>query len=151
VGIDTSTAVLAYSLTAGMGSVGKLTFGYMSDKVPVKYVAALSFGLQAVGILLLMATRDAGMLWAYVVLYGAAMGGVATLQPLLVVNAFGPASFAVIYGMISLIFHFGMALGPWAAGRIFDVTGSYQWAFIIFLAAYVLATVAVLAIRQPRK
>ena len=151
VGIDTSTAVLAYSLTAGMGSVGKLTFGYMSDKVPVKYVAALSFGLQAIGILLLMATRDAGMLWVYVILFGAAMGGVATLQPLLVVTAFGPASFAIIYGMISLIFHFGMALGPWAAGRIFDVTGSYQWAFISFLAAYVLATVAVLAVRQPSK
>lgn len=151
VGIDTNTAVLAYSLTAGMGSVGKLTFGYMSDKIPVKYVAALSFGLQAVGILLLMATRDVGLLWVYVVLYGAAMGGVATLQPLLVVTAFGPASFAVIYGMISLIFHFGMALGPWAAGRIFDVTGSYQWALIIFLAAYVVATMTVLAIRRPKK
>jgi MFS family permease len=151
IGYATTAAAIIYSITAGMGSLGKLGFGLLSDKIRVKYVAALCFGLQAIGVLLLMASSNPTILWVYVILYGVSMGGVAALQPLLVVAAFGPASFAVIYAMAALIFHFGNALGPWAAGWIFDVTGSYKGAFIIFCSAYVMATVGVLAIQQPKK
>ncbi len=148
-GFSVSTTAIAYSITAGMGVAGKLGFGYLADRLRIRYCMALCCGVQAIGVLLLATTRSSGMLWTYVIIWGAAMGGIAALQPLLILDTFGSVSFPVVYGAASIVFSAGQALGPLVAGWIYDISGSYYIAFMCFLTAYLLAVFCVLCVRQP--
>src|SRR5207244_617092 len=78
-GLPESLASLVLGATAGMGVVGKLGFGALLDRFDQRRVAATCFGLQSLGVLILWQTRSAPLLVCYVVLYGYAMGGNATL------------------------------------------------------------------------
>src|SRR5439155_22295862 len=78
-GFPESLASLVLGATAAMGVVGKLGFGALLDRFDQRRVAAACFCLQSVGVLLLWQTRSLPLLVCYVVLYGYAMGGNATL------------------------------------------------------------------------
>jgi len=43
----------------------------------------------------------------------------------------------------------GSAAGSWAAGWIFDLSGSYRIAFILSIAAYLCGCIAFWALRRP--
>ena len=150
-GISPVAAATALGFTAGMGVAGKLGVGYLADRLPIRYVAILCFAFQAVGVLLLMATRTIEMVWVFVIVFGFAMGGIATLEPLIVVGFFGLASIGAILGAMMLVFAFGAAAGPFMAAYIYDLLGSYHWAFIIFLAAYAAAILAMLLAPPARQ
>jgi fucose permease len=53
--------------------------------------------------------------------------------------------------MVLFVTGFGGAAGPWIAGKIFDVTGSYNWAFIIGIIASALCVVAIWLLRKVEK
>jgi cyanate permease len=44
---------------------------------------------------------------------------------------FGLVSHGVIFGAVSVGLYIGQAMGPVITGYIFDVTGSYQLAFLV--------------------
>ena len=71
------------------------------------------------------------MLYLFAVLYGIAYGGVMPLQTLLTGELFGLKYLGVILAFLTLFGTFGGAVGPTLAGYIFDITGSYNLAFII--------------------
>ena len=62
---------------------------------------------------------------------------------------FGRQYFGTIMGFMDLVQMFGAVLGPVFAGWVFDVTGSYQLAFVVFAIASALATVLMLIARRP--
>lgn len=143
-------AALGVGITSGIGGVGKLFFGYISDRVPVRYAALLSFGSQATALTLLLTTQQTWALWIFVVLFGVGMGAIVVLVPLLVAELFGTMSFGTLFGTINLVQGLGLAIGPWAAGRIFDAFGSYTIAFQASLALYAVATLLVFLARRPQ-
>jgi cyanate permease len=49
-------------------------------------------------------------------------------------DLFAGRSFGVIYGVLSIGNGLGSALGPWFAGLLHDVTGSYRLAFLFSIA-----------------
>ena len=51
--------------------------------------------------------------------------------------------------MITIGSGIGSAAGSWAAGWIFDMSGSYRLAFILSIAAYVCGCIAFWALRRP--
>ena len=143
-------AALGVGITSGIGGIGKLFFGYISDRVPVRYAAFLSFGSQAAALTLLLTTQQTWALWIFVVLFGVGMGAIVVLVPLLVAELFGTMSFGTLFGTINLVQGLGLAIGPWAAGRIFDAFGSYTIAFQASLALYAAATLLVFLARRPQ-
>ena len=54
-----------------------------------------------------------------------------------------------ILGVITIGSGIGSAVGSWAAGWIFDVSGSYRLAFMLSIAAYLCGCVAFWALRRP--
>ena len=78
------------------------------------------------------------------------MGAIVVLVPLLVAELFGTASFGTLFGTINLVQGLGLAIGPWAAGRVFDAFGSYTIAFQASLALYAAATLLVFLARRPQ-
>ena len=73
------------------------------------------------------------------------------VEPLLLARSFGQAHFATILGMTQIITTLGMVVSPTVAGAIFDRTGAYDWALVMFGSAYVAAALLfLLARRLPR-
>jgi len=75
-----------------------------------------------------------GEIWTFylfAVITGFAIGGYMPLEILIVAELFGLKSLGMIYGTIAIFSAIGMTLGPIVAGTIFDMTGNYDWAFLI--------------------
>ncbi len=148
-GMPHTQASLVLSATAAMGVVGKLGFGALLDRYDQRRVAAVCFVLQAAGVLLLWQTSGGVLLACYVVLYGYAMGGNATLQASLVAEAFGRAHFGAISGRMTPFLVVAQAIGVPATGYLRDTTGSFAPALAVIIVAALLAAVIVLRVRLP--
>src|SRR5439155_13066207 len=107
------------------------------------------FCLQSAGVLLLWQTRSLPMLACYVVLYGYAMGGNATLLASLNGAAFGRLHYAAIAGRMSPFVVLAQGIGVPATGYLRDLTGSYGPVLAIVMLAGLLAAVLVLRVRLP--
>ena len=150
-GMPATQASWVLGATAAMGVVGKLGFGALLDRFDQRRVAAACFVLQAAGVALLWWTRSTPALVCYVVLYGYAMGGNATLQASLVAETFGRLHYGAIYGRLTPFVMVAQALGIPAMGWVRDRFGSYEPALAAIIAASLLAVGLVLRVRLPAR
>jgi sugar phosphate permease len=149
-GISRAMAATALGFTAGLGGLGKLCFGRISEIVPFRVAVMLCFGLQALAVLVLFNAESIAMVWIYVAVFGFAMGGVIVLLPLAVGHFFGLASFGVIMGSLSLILAVGNASGALISGVIYDLLGSYHYAMIAYIGLYAIASASIFLTGRPR-
>ena len=149
-GISEAAAATALGLTAGLGGLGKLSFGRISELMPFHYAATLCFGLQALGVFVLLNTHTMAMLWVYVMIFGFAMGGVIVLLPLSVGHFFGLTSFAVLMGLMSLLQAVGNASGALISGLIYDHMGNYNSALITYICVYIAAIITIFLAGKPK-
>ena len=150
-GVSEAMSATALGLTAGLGGLGKLSFGRISEILPFHYAIMLCFGLQALGVFVLFNAESIAMVWAYVAIFGFAMGGVIVLLPLVVIHFFGLAAFGVIMGTVSLILALGNASGALLSGLIYDSLGSYHYAMIVYMCLYLIATSSIFLAGKPRQ
>lgn len=148
-GVTEATAATALGMTAGIGGLGKLSFGRISEILPFRYAVILCFGLQAIAVFTLIHTHTIAMVWVYVLVFGFSMGGIVVLMPLTVGNFFGLASFSVILGILWLINAVGGALGTYASGLIYDYHGNYQYALYGLMMSYLTAIIAIILAGKP--
>jgi len=154
IGFSTATAVGALSLLGITSAIGKFAFGWLCDKLQAKYVSAIGLGLQATGILILLNMNSVSsqtFLWFYAILFGFSLGSWLPTMSILTSTSFGLRSYGTIFGLLSFFQCIGVATGPFLAGYIFDINGSYHNAFIIFLLLYAVSIPTVLLIRQVKR
>jgi sugar phosphate permease len=149
-GFPRELASTAVGLTAGLGGLGKLFFGWFSDKIPIRNTVILCFGLQAVSVLILLTAGSTTTVWIYVALFGFSMGGMIVLLPLMVSHFFGLASFGSIMGMVSLVLALGNAVGAVLSGVIYDSLGSYHYAMITYICLYAIAALCIILAGRPQ-
>jgi sugar phosphate permease len=149
-GLAPTAAALAMGITAGVGGLGKLSFGRLSESFPFHYVATVCFGVQAIAIFLLLSLKSTAMVWVYVVLYGFGMGGVVVLIPLVVGHFFGLAAFGTLVGIVAFIQGLGSSSGALISGLIIDHMGNYQYALIIWGCIYLSAIVTIFLAGKPK-
>jgi MFS family permease len=152
-GVTTLVAASVVGIV-GLGSiVGKAGGGWASDTFgrEVTYTVGMTLVAASIGTLGLLALAP-GTLWAY--LYGALIGVgyavTAPLMPAVVSDLYRGRHFGAIFGAIQAANAVGGSAGPWVAGRIFDVRGSYTAAFALALVAGLVA-MAALWIAGPRR
>jgi len=150
-GIPLAAASFALGLTGGIGGVGKIFFGLIGDRFTPRYASLLCIGLQIVGLIILMLTRSPAMVWVFVFVYGFAMGGWLTLEPLVTGELFGMSSFATIFGWVLAAAAVGSSVGPIIMGAVYDIAGTYYVAMIIFLGAYGISMTSLLLARRPKR
>jgi len=148
-GFPRDQASLVLGATAAMGVVGKLGFGALLDRYDQRRVAAVCFVLQAVGVLLLWQTTSLALLACYVVLYGYAMGGNATLLASLNGAAFGRLHYGAIAGRLSPFVVLAQGFCVPATGYLRDATGSYGPALATVVVMSLAAAGIVLCMRLP--
>ena len=73
-----------------------------------------------------------GLASLYVIsaLFGLFQGGIVPMYAIIVREYFSPREAGILLGIVLMATLFGMALGGWMSGAIFDLTGSYQAAFL---------------------
>jgi cyanate permease len=150
-GVSPRVAAWVLGGTAAVGVIGKLGFGTLIDRFDQRRVILFCFSLQALGVSLLFLRMTPIVLASFVVLYGYAMGGNATLQATIVGEIFGRGHYGAIAGRMSPVIVTLQALEVPLVGWIHDRTGGYQAAFVLILLATLLAAACIRGIRAPRK
>ena len=71
------------------------------------------------------------MLYLFAAVFGFAYGGGGTSESPFIAMLFGLRSHGLIYGVLTLGFNAGGAVGPLMAGHIFDVYADYRMTFLV--------------------
>jgi MFS family permease len=149
VGFDPLSASYVLSTMAGCGVIGKLGFGWLVDQISKRAAFWLASGLQAVGTAGVIASESYSALIGSAAVFGLGMGGLVPLWGALLGAAFGRAAFGRVMGLMSPVMIPIQSAGIPFAGLVFDRTGSYGFAFAVFVGLY-LASIATLAfLRLP--
>lgn len=149
VGFDSRVAAAALGLAVGVSVIGRVLVGFLADRSSKRNMASAAFALYAVAALLLLSIQSAGALPAFVITFGLALGGAAVMVPLLVGECFGLLAFGKILGVIMISATLGGAAGSVLTGRIYDVTGSYNLAFMLHAAVFLAAALAFHLLPRP--
>jgi MFS family permease len=100
--------------------------------------------LQGAALFLYLLFDGLTSLYVISILFGLFQGGIVPSYAIIVREYFPPASAATRVGVVLMMTLFGMALGGWLSGLVYDLSGSYRWAFLNGL-AWNLVNVAIVA------
>ena len=153
VGVSPGMAAALVSLAAGLGIFGRVGFGIVADRIRViENAAAFVCVMLTLSFIALLVTGGSWLgigLFLLLYLVGSAAGPM--LEPLLLMRAFGTAHFATILGLAGVVGTVGMVISPTVGGAIFDSTGTYDWALVMWLSAVLLSGLLFLVARwMPR-
>ncbi|WP_066149376.1 MFS transporter [Hydrogenophaga pseudoflava] len=118
------------SLMLASGIVSRLVSGFICDRIGGIRTLLLGSALQGVALLLFLPFD--GMVPLYVVsaLFGLFQGGIVPSYAIIIREHFALQEVGARVGAVIMATLIGMALGGWLSGWIFDMTGSYDAAFI---------------------
>lgn len=140
---------LAPAVIAACNMVGCLATGRMTDQVsPPVLLAGLALGTSVVLILLGLDASPFGVL-ASLGIIGFCYGGTISAYPAAITKQFGPQSGAKIFGQVFTAWGAAGLVGPWLAGRMFDVSGSYDTAILVASSAGALSLCALITVYRP--
>jgi MFS family permease len=118
------------SLMLACGIVSRLTFGFICDRIGGLRTLLLGSTLQGLALLLFLPFNGLVSLYVISALFGLFQGGIVPSYAIIVREYFPPREAGERVGAVITATLFGMALGGWMSGAIFDLTGSYRAAFV---------------------
>jgi MFS family permease len=118
------------SLMLACGIVSRLASGWISDHIGGLRMLLLGSTLQAIALFLFLPFTGLVSLYLVAALFGLFQGGIVPSYALIVREHFTPREAGARVGTVLMATLFGMALGGWMSGAIFDYTGSYRAAFV---------------------
>ena len=122
------------SLMLGFGLISRVAGGFIADRIGGVATLLLSSVLQGVALLLYVFFDGLFSLYVISALFGLFQGGIVPMYAIIVREYFAPQEAGTRLGVVLMATLGGMALGGWMSGLIFDLTGSYQAAFLNGLA-----------------
>jgi MFS family permease len=118
------------AIMLGFGIVSRLVSGYICDHIGGLRTLLLGSILQGVALFLFLPFTGLVSLYVISALFGLFQGGIVPAYAIIVREHFGPRHAASRTGLVIMCTLLGMALGGWMSGKAFDLTGSYQAAFL---------------------
>jgi len=147
IGISAVSATNILAIIGALSAAGRIMMGGVADRIGNKLALIVVLVLMSAALLWLTTAKDLWMFYLFAIAFGFAYGGWATLLSLIPAELFGLGSLGVILGTVHFSVATGEALGPTLAGSIFDVTSSYQPAFLISAALCTIASVLALFLK----
>jgi MFS family permease len=118
------------SLMLGFGIVSRLASGWICDRIGGLRTLLLGSALQGVALVLFLPFDGLVSLYVVSAMFGLFQGGIVPAYAIIVREYYPPREAGVRTGIVLMATLFGMALGGWVSGAIFDLTGSYRAAFV---------------------
>jgi MFS family permease len=140
------------SMMLGFGIVSRIASGFIADRIGGVATLLLGSALQGAALFLYLLFDGLVSLYVISALFGLFQGGIVPMYAIIVRSHFSPRETGVRLGIVLMATLAGMALGGWLSGLIFDLTGSYQAAFVSGL-AWNLLNVAIMLwlLLRPRR
>jgi MFS family permease len=117
------------ALMMAFGIVGRIGSGFIADRIGGLPTLMLGSALQGVALLLYLFYDGLVSLYVISAVFGLFQGGIVPSYAIIVREYFPAKEAGARIGLILMASLFGMALGGWMSGYIFDVAGSYRAAF----------------------
>ncbi len=130
-GFSAASAAGVLATIGGLSLVGRISMGGIGDRIGNRRVFTLGMGIAVLTLIWLLFAGELWMFYLFAIVFGFAYGSYGPLISLLVADSFGLSSLGVILGVVTCFVTIGAAIGPIFAGKIFDVMGSYQVAFVV--------------------
>ncbi|MFC1993096.1 MFS transporter [Chloroflexota bacterium] len=150
-GISATTAANILATLGGLSIVGRIVLGSAGDRIGHRQIFIMGFILMSAALFWLVPATEAWMLYLFAAVFGLAYGGCAASMPPLISRLFGLSAHGSILGVADLGFMIGGTISPLLAGYIFDITGSYQLAFLLCAAIGVVGLILVLLLKTNSK
>jgi OFA family oxalate/formate antiporter-like MFS transporter len=127
-GIDENSAILAISIYAIGNAAGRISWGFLADKLKSRAVWMLliliMLAMIFMGLLNQVPPHTIGFMTA-AALVGFGFGGCFIVFAAQVANRYGPDHVGSVYPMVFLAYGISGVFGPWTGGKLSDMTGSY--------------------------
>jgi MFS family permease len=142
------------SVQGGMSLVGVLVTGPMSDKISRSRVLALTHLIRGVSFITIVAAvalagNSLGLLYLGMAFFGFGWFTTAPLAAGLIADLFGYTRIGTIIGVILASHGIGTALGIYAGGITFQITGSYLVIFMVVAMLELVAAFFAFIIKKP--
>ncbi len=150
-GFEPAAATSAVTFIATMGIASKIAFGRASERFSARRMTVLSLLFQASGVAL-MIIPDAGapLIWVGVFVFSLGFGGLGALIVLVVQQTFGLREYGSLMGVFQLAQIVSIAGGPVLAGQVHDRTGSFDLAFAVIIAIFIVGMITMFLAEQPQ-
>ena len=153
-GIPVVTAASVLSIMGIFDLVGTTVSGWLSDRFDSRWLLFWYYSLRGLSLLALPFALESGAyIWliVFAVFYG--LDWVATVPPTIELTRqrFGIQKSAMIYGWIFAAHQVGAGIAAYSGGVIYNVFGSYTWAFLLAGGFCGLASLFVLLIKKQPK
>ena len=152
-GIDPTTAGAMMGLMVFFTVPSRFLSGFFIDRVQknrMQFLLAGAFLLQAVGIGAFCLNQSIAMVYVLLILYGFGSGAATPLYLLMLGRYFGRKAYGSIHGSTALLRAPVQLVAPVYAGWVYDTTGSYMTAFIVFAAVATLSTIIICIVWPPK-
>jgi MFS family permease len=118
------------SMMLGFGLISRIAGGFIADRIGGVATLLLSSVLQGFALFLYVFFDSLFSLYVISALFGLFQGSIVPMYAIIVREYFAPQEAGARLGVVLMATLGGMALGGWMSGWIFDLTGSYQAAFL---------------------
>ena len=118
------------SAMMGFGIVSRIASGFIADRFGGLRTLLLGSVLQGTALFLFLFFDGLTSLFVISAMFGLFQGGIVPMYAIIVRDYFPPAQAGTRVGLVLMATLIGMAFGGWVSGAIFDLTGSYQLAFL---------------------
>jgi len=118
------------SVMLGFGVTSRIISGLVADRIGGLTTLLIGSLLQMSALVLYFFFDGLTSLYVISALFGLFQGGIVSTYAVVVREYFPPADAATKLGLILMATLFGMAVGGWLSGLIFDWTESYRAAFL---------------------
>ncbi len=147
-GIQPSVAAGILAVVGGVSIAGRFLMGAAGDRIGDRQALTICLLFLLTALVWLQLASQLWMFYLFAILYGFAHGGFFALNSPLMARLFGTRSHGLLFGIVIFCSTLGGAMGPFAAGYIFDVTSSYKIVFLALAAMCALA-IALTATLKP--
>lgn len=152
-GIDKIAAGGMMSMMSFISIPARFLSGVFADHVGKKFLRFLlagSFTLIAVGISIFLVAPHLASVYVMLILYGLGYGSITPLIIFILGRYFGRKAFGSIFGVCMVIQAPASLLAPSYSGWVYDTTGSYAGAFMVFVAFSALVALALCFASAPQ-
>ena len=113
---------------AACSLAGSLISGRLVDRMAALRLLVGLPALSVAALGVLSVPISPGLMMGCLAAVGFSYGGIIAAYPAVIAKMFGAAQSSRIYGRVFTAWGCAGIVSPWFAGRLFDSTGSYQWA-----------------------
>ncbi|MEK6200947.1 MAG: MFS transporter [Desulfobulbaceae bacterium] len=123
-------------------------FGSLSDRFGRRPILMLVFAIQVAAYLMIGLDLPQIFLYLSIGCYGIVVWSIPSIMPALVADYVGPERVASLFGFVTFIFGLGQIIGPFLAGSLAEISGSFSSSFL--LAAFLAGSGIVLSALLPK-